>query len=206
MTCEFVNDIDKWNDVKADDLWVQDKLILARKLGYLCGPAGLPVPREAFYIVRPIMNFRMMSRGAEIMKLHPAYQEDVPDGYFWCEVFEGRHLSFDYHYGKQALGVEGFKHPTRIDRFTKWIKVEDTFMLPSCLQEVASRYEWFNVECIGDKVIECHFRYNDDFRNHNSDEIIPVWEDDLWQFRPPLDEHIFYRSPAGQRKGFWVRK
>jgi hypothetical protein len=49
------------------------------------------------------------------------------------------------------------------------------------------------VEVIGDKVIEVHFRYNDDFANHDATTIIPVWRDE------------FYSSPAGDRLGFILR-
>jgi hypothetical protein len=63
-------------------------------------------------------------------------------------------------------------------------------MLPEVLQVVANKYEWFNVEAIGNNVIEVHFRYNDDFANHTASTIVPVWSDE------------FYPSPAGDRLGF----
>ena len=78
----------------------------------------------------------------------------------------------------------------RLDRFSRWTKITDNFKLPEILQEIADRYTWFNVEVIGDRVIEVHFRYNDDFANHNATTIIPVWKDE------------FYASAAGDRLGF----
>ena len=33
-----------WKKVDPDDIWVMDKLILSRKLGYNCGPVGQDVP------------------------------------------------------------------------------------------------------------------------------------------------------------------
>ena len=57
---------------------------------------------------------------------------------------------------------------------------------------MAVRYEWLNIEAIGDKIIEVHFRYNDDFANHNSDVIIPIWKEN------------FYNSPCGDRIGFYI--
>ena len=108
-----------------------------------------------------------------------------------CEVFTGRQLSFDYFQGIQTLAVEGFRNdPLRLDRFNKWTKIDETFKLPKILQDIADRYPWFNVEVIGDKVIEVHFRYNDDFANHDANTIIPIWKDE------------FYVSPAGDRLGF----
>jgi hypothetical protein len=184
-----MNDIDFWSTVNPADLWVTDKLLLARRLGYQCGPAGLKVPMDGYYIVRPCVNYRMMSRGARIEYLH-SDEDTIPDGYFWCELFEGRHLSFDYRFGEQVLAVEGIRNSDRLDRFSHWIKTADKFYLPAVLQSIANRYPDFNVEVIGHRVIEVHFRANDDFKNHDSDMIIPVWKD------------AFYSSPCGDRIGF----
>ncbi len=185
-----IDDVDVFDSIAPDDLWCVDKLILSKKLGYVCGPAGV-VPPPGKYIVRPIMNLRMMSVGARIQCLD---SDSIPDGYFWCELFAGRHLSFDYNWGKQTLAVEGFRtEPTRLDRFSHWTRLDQDFKLPEILQTVADRYEWFNVEVIGDRVIEVHFRYNDDFANHDATTIIPVWSDE------------FYSSPTGDRIGFILK-
>lgn len=186
-----MDDKDFWHTTDPDDLWLFDKLILARKLGYLCGPAGVAPPATDFYIVRPCVNFRMMSAGAHIDSLGPDNHDQVPHGYFWCELFSGRHMSFDYHWGKQVLAVEGFRQdPNRLDRFSRWEKINEQFTLPDIIAQVAQRYEWLNVEVIGDKVIEVHLRYNDDFATHDADVIIPVWRD------------RFYQSECGDRIGF----
>lgn len=185
-----IGDADVFLTIHTDDLWCVDKLILAKRLGYHCGPAGIaPVPGT--YVVRPVINLKMMGVGATIEYLSG---DTIPDGYFWCEVFTGRHLSFDYHWGKQVLAVEGFRSSTRLDRFSRWTKVTDVFELPAILQNIANCYQWFNVEVIGDKVIEVHFRYNDDFLNHNATTIVPVWQDE------------FYASACGDRLGFILIK
>jgi len=186
-----IGDIDVFGNIAVDDLWCVDKLILSKKLGYTCGPAGISPSVPGQYIVRPIVNLKMMGVGATIQYLD---SDSIPDGYFWCEIFTGRHLSFDYHWGKQTLAVEGFRNdPSRLDRFSHWTKIKEYFKLPEILQTIADRYPWFNVEVIGDKVIEVHFRYNDDFANHDATTIIPVWHDE------------FYPSPAGDRLGFILK-
>jgi hypothetical protein len=188
----LVGDADVFNSIALEDLWCVDKLILSKKLGYVCGPAGIEPPYPGQYVVRPIINLKMMSMGASIKYLD---SDTIPDGYFWCEVFTGRHLSFDYHWGKQVLAVEGFRNdPLRLDRFSRWTKIDTVFNLPEILQDVADSYPWFNVEVIGDRVIEVHFRYNDDFSNHDASTIIPIWKDE------------FYSSPAGDRLGFLLKK
>ena len=186
-----LGDVDVFDSIDLDDLWCVDKLILSKKLGYTCGLAGIPPTTPGEYIVRPIINLKSMSAGASIQYLD---SDTIPNGYFWCEIFTGRHLSFDYHWGKQTLAVEGFRDdPSRLDRFSHWTKIDDIFILPEILQTVADRYEWFNVEVIGHRVIEVHFRYNDDFANHTATTIIPVWKDE------------FYPSPAGDRLGFLLK-
>jgi hypothetical protein len=74
--------------------------------------------------------------------------------------------------------------------------------LPAWLQGLALTQQWINVEYIGDRVIEIHLRYNDDFRNHDSDEIIPVWQG---QDATPPPGYSWYASAAGERVGFWTR-
>lgn len=190
-----MDDIDCWNTVDPADLWVTDKLLLAKRLGYICGPAGMPPPHEDLYIVRPCVNYRMMSRGAKVMRLSPTNHNQVPDGYFWCERFEGRHMSFDYNYGRQILAVEGFRDdPLRLDRFSKWRRVDNEVgFVPNVLLPIIKKYPYTNLEVIDGKVIEVHFRYNDDFVGHYSKEIVPVWKDN------------FVLSECGDRIGFILK-
>ena len=35
-----IGDVDVFDSIFSDDLWCVDKLILSKKLGYKCGPAG----------------------------------------------------------------------------------------------------------------------------------------------------------------------
>jgi len=189
-----MDDIDCWDQIDPADLWVTDKMLLAKRLGYICGPAGLPPPSPGSYVVRPCVNYRMMGRSARVMYLTPDDHAVVPDGYFWCEVFKGRHLSFDFHNGEQVLAVEGFRDDKlRLDRFSKWQKVNDRATVPDLLKSLIFKYEWVNIETIGNKVIEVHFRNNDDFADHNSNEIIPVWKDQ------------FHVSECGDRIGFILK-
>jgi len=198
----YINDSDVWYDVPLDYLWIYDKLILARKLGYKCGPAGVRVPSANWYIVRPITNIRMMSKGAEKVWLTPE-EDSIPDGFFWCEIFQGRHISVDFHYGEQHLAVEGFRDdPDRLDRFSMWKKIDDRFKFPSILGDLYLKTPWINVEYVDGNIIEVHLRWNDDFTNHTSSEIYPVWKDDL---KDPPEGCSWYPSGAGDRMGFWIK-
>lgn len=188
-----MDDCDVWKFIDGEDAWIYDKLILSKRLGYRCGPAGVAPDASGDYIVRPISNYRMMGRGSSVMHIE-AGQDVIPDGCFWCEVFTGRHLTFDYHYGVQHLAVEGFKDNKRTDRFSSWKKIADQFELPALLKPIAEKYQWFNIEAIGNKIIEVHLRYNDDFQQHDADEVIPIWKED------------FYDSPCGDRVGFLLKR
>ena len=186
----MVYDSDVWHTLNPEDAWVYDKLVLSRRLGYLCGPAGVAVPHTARYIVRPAVNYRGMGLGASI-ELLAQDTDTIPDGYFWCEVFAGRHLSFDYNRGTQCLAVEGVQDGTQ--RFMSWRKVPDTFQLPDFLQAIANKYPEFNCETIGGKIIEVHLRGNPDFVGHNSTEIVPIWREN------------FLARPDGDRIGFLLK-
>ena len=79
-------DHDAWVKCHPDDLWIFDKLILAKKLGYLCGPADVGVPESNNYIVRPCVNLAGMGIGAELRFLEKG-RWDLEPGYFWCKPF-----------------------------------------------------------------------------------------------------------------------
>lgn len=163
-----------WQTIDPDDLWVLDKLILSRKLGYVSGPVGLDVPIPGYYIVRPCVNMLGLGLGAQRIYIE---QETVnlPVGHFWCEWFNGRHLSIDYKWGEQVLAVEGIKEPETFTHWKVWQRVDDAVPLPDILQEFASRYEYINCEFIGNRLIEVHLRRNEDF-NSNINVFVPVWE------------------------------
>ena len=199
---QLVDDLDVWPQCPTDWLWVYDKLIVARKQNIQAGPAGIPVPCDGDYVVRPITNIRMMSRGASIQRLTQSNPDAVPDGYFWSEIVQGRHVSVDYHHGQQDLTVEGFRDDARrLDRFSCWAKISEVYALPEFLTGLGQIVPWINVEYIGSTAIEVHLRYNDDFRNHSGDMIYPVWKEN------PLPQPVgstWYPSVGGDRLGFWI--
>lgn len=162
-----------WKTIDSDDIWVLDKLILSRKLGYNCGPVGLDVTKPGYYIVRPCVNMLGLGLGAQRVWLEES-TVNLPLGYFWCEWFSGRHLSIDYTWGKQTLAVEGFKYPDTFTQWKRWERVKDSIPLPDILIELAQRYEHVNCEFIGGRLIEVHLRRNEDF-NANVNVFIPVW-------------------------------
>ena len=86
---------DVWKRINPNNIWPLDKLILSRKLGYMCGPVGLRVPKPGWYIVRPCVNMMGLGLGAQKVWLEKTTHH-LPVGHFWCEFFTGRHISLDY--------------------------------------------------------------------------------------------------------------
>lgn len=162
-----------WQTADANEIWVYDKLILSRKLGYACGPVGIDVPVPAWYIVRPCVNIMGLGLGAKKMHL-TKYTIDLDPGHFWCEWFDGRHLSVDYEYGKQVLCVEGFKSEDTFTKWDKWIATDDQIPFPKVLEQFVNKPN-VNCEFIGGILMEVHFRSNPDFEQ-DIKEFIPVWQ------------------------------
>lgn len=163
-----------WKTIDPDDIWALDKLILSRKLRYSCGPVGLDVPAPGWYIVRPCVNMIGLGLGSQKVWLEKETTH-LPLGYFWCEWFEGRHLSIDYHWGKQELAVEGHKSNATFTKWDHWIKVSDRIKVPEVISSLSKKHKWINCEFIGKKLIEVHFRHNEDFEG-NIIHFVPVWK------------------------------
>ena len=191
-----------WRNADVEDLWIFDKLIVARKLGYVCGPAGVDVPYPAQYIVRPCVNIPGKGRGAHFTHI----DQDtgyLPSGTFWCERFEGRHISVDYLNGEQVLAVEGFRENKNDElwRFSAWEKIPDVVPLPSIFYSLTKKYKYINVEYIDGNPIEIHLRHNPDFA-HGNTIAYPVWKDREWDYDIPNLRYI--ESPDYKRLGFYI--
>lgn len=197
---EYFFDHEAWKRCKVDDLWIFDKLILSKKLGYVCGPVGVNVPEPGTYILRPITNILGMGREARIVYIEEDTEHLIP-GNFWCEVFDGRHLSVDYINQQQVLCVEGFKESKRHElyKFRSWQVVEDNIPFPSILKDLD--YPYINCEFIGGNLIEVHLRLNSDFKN-NEKELIVVWKGE--SIEPP-DGFKFVPDHDFKRLGFFKR-
>ena len=199
--------LEEFMSVHPDDLWVYNKLQLSRKLGYNCGPIGAPVPHPGWYIIRPAINFLGMGRRARKIWLAPTDKTEMfgNPSEFWCDYFTGEHVSVDYENGEQILTVQGIKAPSRHgseeSRWNSWRKIERDFPIPEFLEPFRKKYSTINVEYIGFRLIEVHFRKNPDFRWGN-DVAIPVY-DDMETFAPP--DYRYVESPDYQRTGFFIK-
>lgn len=195
-----------WQQCDPDDLWIYDKLILAKKLGHSCGAPGVSVPKPGKYIVRPITNLLGMGLSARFMHFDQ-HTDCIKPGNFWCEVFTGRHLSIDYIDGKQVDAVEGFRTVGNpLWKWDKWLRVDIHIPFPTILNTLKDKH-YINCEFIDGKLIEVHQRLNQDLTDSNMgtySEAIPVWKGS--ESRCLKDQGYTYHIDEDyQRKGFWKK-
>ena len=190
--------------VAPEDLWVYNKLRIARLMGYTCGPVGVPVPRSGYYMVRPAVNFMGMGRNAYKKYLLPT--DDADDygspGDFWVEFFSGRHISVDFYENGEQLAILGTRRDTdEYSKWQKWEKIEEFIKFPSILENLRGKYPVINCEFIDGKLIEVQLRENQDFQWGN-EEAIPVLHEDVLNCPPGYE---FKLSVDYNRFGFYVR-
>lgn len=198
----YPTDDEEWEIIHPQDCWVYNKLILSRVLGYTCGPSGTTVPKPDFYIVRPSMNIMGMSRYARIEWIENTTNHFHP-AEFWCEVFDGEHLSVDFHNKELDLVVLGHRHSENpLYKWEKWEKVDRKIEFPEILSSLTENYEWINCEMIGNRLIEVHFRRNPNFRYGNT-VAIPMWDESEQEKYSDL---TYIADQNHLRQGFLVDK
>jgi hypothetical protein len=186
--------------IQPEDLWVYNKLQLSRLLNYNCGVAGVSVPKEDDYIIRPMMNVMGMGRQARISHLIHSTTHLHPSE-FWGEIFTGPHYSVDYENTSQVLCVEGVHDSSdSLERWKMWRKIDKQIPFPEILSPVSEKYSLINCEFIGNSLIEVQLRHNPDFRYEN-EVAIPVYQDEEYE----LQNHQRYvYDPDCERTGFIV--
>ena len=194
-----------WANADPNDLWLYDKLILSKKLGYKCGLPGVPVDTPGTYIVRPISNVLGMGISASMMYLH-SETDFIKPGHFWCEKFTGRHITVDYIDGKQVKSVEGFRTESQpLWKWNRWERVDIKIPFPTVLNSLVYK-KHINCEFIDGKLIEAHQRLNSDLTNYNEGEYniaIPVWQGEPQYL---ADQGYTYHVDNDYlRTGFWKK-
>lgn len=197
----FLDVNDEWNQIDPKDIWAYNKLSLSRLLGYTCGPTGTTVPKTDFYIVRPCINLLGMGRFARKEWIEKDTDHFHPSE-FWCELFQGPHLSVDFHEKKSKLVVIGEKNvDDPLYKWSRWEKIDVEVDFPLILNDLVGNYEWINCEMIGNRVIEVQFRQNPDFRYGNT-VAIPSWDKKV---RKDMDDYTFVEDSDYLRRGFWIK-
>ena len=201
-------DEEAWLKYPQHHKWF-NKLYVAEHFGYVCGPAGLPVPHAGNYVVRPIYNLRGMGVNAAVLYLTPTDTHLIQPGYFWVEYFNGTQYSVDYVKRDglfcQEVNFIGVNRPEELSRFTSWTKTDDQFQLPDSLKDID--VDFINIEAIDEKIVEVHLRSGFlHLKQYN--ELIPVFDHQPktkygYQFIEELDDGCGY-LPL-KRLGYLVR-
>ena len=202
-------DFQAWSLYKnTEHRWVFNKLEVALMQGLHTGPAATAPDRNGTYIYRPTYNLYGMGIGAKKFEYDKETMYDslinngiVPPGHFWCEWIDGDHLSIDYHQDElgfwhtRSVWRGEHKSKDNLTKFSSWKRLNNSDapqwnqlpIEPSFIYD--PMVPTFNVEMIGNKIIEIHLRLgNDPFDGYPvGTEVIPVWNDD--------------EAPAGEWKG-----
>jgi hypothetical protein len=172
---DTLNDCDAWKAYPQHRQWF-NKLALSERLGYECGPCGLAPDKTGYYCVRPVYNLSGMGVGSRREWIEQGDASKVEPGYFWCEWFEGEHLSVDYTnngaYWFQRSAWTG--HKDSRSRFIAWTRSDSQRRLPDTFFHLLD-VGCINVEFIGRRIIEVHLRPSPD---PDSAVLVPVWSDD----------------------------
>lgn len=154
----FDNEI--YHQVPLADRWIMNKLALAERLGYLCGPSGTNTSAGE-YLIRPILNVAGMGTGGIFRKSTPLVggipvNDHVPakgfPGHFWCEAFDGPHQFCEYINDIPQASTKGVAEGNQL----VFTETTDFIVLPDFLKN-KSRY--LLIEAIGAKIIEVSFRH-----------------------------------------------
>lgn len=171
----LTTDAQAWDAFPHHRDWF-DKLRLSLRLGYDCGPSGVAPSESALYVVRPIYNLLGMGAGARILHIEAQDDSKVEPGYFWCEIFKGRHLSVTYRWEGswvQASCWEGHLAEGSLNRFLAWYRSPETIPANSIFDELCD-VGLINIEYVGGHAIEVHLRSSPD---PDVDAMFPIWAD-----------------------------
>ena len=185
-------DSDAWQWYPAHR-WVYDKLAVAVSQGLAAGPHGTSPPRFPVFS-KPITNLRGMGVGSRVLNSQAEYDEHYAPGYFWMVLLQGRHVSSD------VAVVEGeprwWRHvtgkPAGEGTFDYWIvhAEPDAAIETQCgewiKKHLAGYTGMLNLETIGEKIIEMHLRFADQWPDLYGpgwvEALVELYERGEWSF------------------------
>lgn len=153
----YVYDKDIYHLIPEVDRWVVNKLALAEKLGYVCGPCGTDAPNGR-YCVRPMMNMYGNAEGGfyeyTVLDQSPVSRR-IPNhpGYFWNEWFVGGFTFTEFINDVAVASQEAF---TNEDGYNEFQPTNTHLIMPNILKGL-SRY--MLLEGLGSQIIEASFRH-----------------------------------------------
>ena len=179
-----------------DHRWVYNKLEIALRQGFTCGPHGLEPPSFPVFS-KPIYNMRGMGAGSRVIRSMKEYKHVQRPGHFWMPLLTGEHVSSDIAVAKgepvwwrhtigHGIGDGVFdywtvlaEHRPEIEAYGgDWIR-----------QNLAGYTGMMNIETIGARIIEAHLRFADQWPDLYGkgwvEAVIRLYETGAWAFDEP---------------------
>jgi hypothetical protein len=159
-----LDDITAWHEFPRSR-WMLNKLYVQQRLGVDCGPVG--VNPSAYPVwVKPVINVHGLGIGSK--KVESRHMMNYEPGMMWMPFYKGEHISYDikWEVGRdmEVYAAKGLNGPY----FTEWQveKIEPDNKLKFLVYKLTVAGElptYFNIETIGDNLIECHPRWSAEF-------------------------------------------
>ena len=163
----ILDDITAWDKLPRSR-WMLNKLYVQQRLGNVCGAVGIE-PLEYPVWVKPVINVHGLGIGSR--KVQSRHLMNYEPGMMWMPFYEGDHISYDIKWEAgepmEVYAAKGLNGPNftewQVDRIEPNEKLKSLVYKLSNLGDLPSR---FNIETIGDNLIECHPRWSAEFINY----------------------------------------
>jgi hypothetical protein len=148
--------------------WVFNKLLICATQGIEHGPHGVPPGRFPVFS-KPIYNLKGMGIGSCVIRSAEEYAAALTPGHMWMTLFEGEHVSTDVAvidgraaWWRHSSGVVGDQGTFDYWKIAAQPRRELEDRLGAWLAEHLRGYTGMvNFETIGERIIECHLRFAD---------------------------------------------
>jgi hypothetical protein len=185
-------DSDAWQWYPAER-WVYDKLAVALSQRLDAAPHGAPPPRYPVFS-KPIVNLKGMGVGSRMLHSQADYDAHYAPGHFWMTLLDGRHVSSDIAVvdGEPRWWRHATGKPAGEGTFDYWtVHAEpDAGLEAYCgawVRQFLGGYTgMLNLETIGEKIIEAHLRFADQWPDLYGpgwvDAVVGLYERHDWDF------------------------
>ena len=173
--------------------WIYNKLEVAERQGFACGPHGLDPPSFPIFS-KPVYNMRGMGAGSRVFRTLKDYKAHQRPGHFWMPLLEGEHVSSDVALvnGKPCWWRHSIGLPLEGGMFDRWIvlaedKPEIESFAGEWLERNFSGYTgMLNLETIGARIIEVHLRFADQWPDLYGagwvEALVRLYAEGRWEF------------------------
>ena len=161
------NDIDAWN-IYPKYNFLYNKMFICKIQNIKHAP--MPILPEKFpVVIKPIVNLLGMGLNSVKVKSKKEFLQYFDSNHFWCEYFNGEHLSWDLVITNGQIQFiccfKGFKSKNKFGTFNYWKLLKQKnppdffdFLVKNYLNDFTG---CINLETIKNKIIECHLRMGD---------------------------------------------